>query len=49
MSCPDILYRTALILKMKRAAHIHGGASFDPDQKDGTVKAARIAIECLQG
>ena len=33
---------------MKRAAHIHGGASSDPDHKDGTVKAARIAIECLR-
>jgi len=33
---------------MKRATHIHGGASSDPDHKDGTVKAARIAIECLR-
>jgi isoaspartyl peptidase/L-asparaginase-like protein (Ntn-hydrolase superfamily) len=33
---------------MKRAVHIHGGASSDPDHKDGTVKAARIAIECLR-
>jgi len=33
---------------MKRAAHIHGGASSDPDHKDGTVIAARIATECLR-
>ncbi len=33
---------------MKRAAHTLGGASSDPDHKDGTVKAARIAIECLR-
>ena len=33
---------------MKRAANIHGGTSSDPDQKDGTVKAAQIAIGCLR-
>jgi len=33
---------------MERALHIHGGASSDPDHKDGTVKAARMAIECLR-
>ena len=33
---------------MRRAAHIHGGASSDPDHKDGTVKAARIATKCLR-
>ena len=33
---------------MKRAAHIHDGIPSDPDHKDPTVKAARIAIECLR-
>jgi isoaspartyl peptidase/L-asparaginase-like protein (Ntn-hydrolase superfamily) len=33
---------------MKRAAHTLGGASSDPDHKDGSVKAARIARECLR-
>ena len=33
---------------MKRAAHTLGGASSDPDHKDGTDKAAGIAIECLR-
>ncbi|TET25618.1 MAG: hypothetical protein E3J76_01170 [Candidatus Aminicenantes bacterium] len=48
MSCPDIPYRTALTLKNETSSPIHGGASSDPDHKDGTVKAARIAIECLR-
>ena len=33
---------------MERALHIHGGDSSDPDHKDGTVKAARMAIGCLR-
>ncbi len=49
MSCPDIPYQTALTLKNGTSTP-YSWWSFirSADHKDGTVKAARMAIECLR-
>jgi putative GTP pyrophosphokinase len=48
MSSPAIPYRRMLTLKNETSSHTIGGASIDPDHKDGTDNAAGIAKGCLR-